>query len=67
LNIIKEIRGGKLNSSEWSKRFSGEGELAETIHRFFKISCRKYGLNRRDFNLSTKHFRRTQQEQLELF
>jgi DNA repair photolyase len=66
LNSIKAIRGGKLNSSEWGKRFSGEGELAETIHKLFKISCRKYGLDKRGFNLSTEHFRKTNSEQMKL-
>lgn len=57
LNSIRDIRGGKLNSSEWGKRFSGEGELAGTIHKLFKITCRKYGLNKRVFNLNRKHFK----------
>jgi DNA repair photolyase len=68
LNSIREIRGGKLNSSEWGKRFSGEGELADTIHKLFKISCRKYGLNKRDFNLTRKHFKVPEKDnQLKLF
>ena len=67
LNSIREMRGGKLNSSEWGKRFTGEGELADTIHNLFEISCRKYGLNKRSFHLSTEHFVRAFPQQLGLF
>lgn len=67
INRIKEIRGGKLNQSEFGKRFSGEGEVADTIHEFFKISCKKYGLNKRSFNLTVENFRRAYKNQLELF
>jgi len=68
ISSIKSIRGGKLNSSEWGVRFKGEGELADTIKNLFKISCRKYGLNKRDFNLTKKHFKVfSQDSQLKLF
>jgi DNA repair photolyase len=67
LNSIREIRGGKLNSSEWGIRFRGEGELADTIHNLFNISCRKYGLNKRTFHLPTEHFIKAFPQQLELF
>jgi DNA repair photolyase len=68
INSIKSIRNGKLNSSEWGERFRGEGELADTIRTLFKVSCKKYGLNKRDFNLTTKHFNSPFiKKQLELF
>ena len=67
LNSIREIRGGKLNSSEWGKRFTGEGELADTVHNLFEISCKKYGLNKRSFHLSTEYFVRAFPQQLGLF
>jgi len=67
INSIKSIRNGKLNSSEWRKRFRGEGELADTVRNLFQISCRKYGLNRRHFNLRTEHFKSNFTKQLQLF
>ena len=67
INRIKDIRGGKLNNSEFGKRFSGEGEFAETIKSLFAISCKKYGLNKRDYQLSVQNFRKKANEQLEMF
>ena len=67
INSIKEVRGGKLNSSEWGKRMTGEGERAETIHKLFHLSCRKYGLNNQRNELTTEKFVRSASEQLEIF
>jgi DNA repair photolyase len=67
INRIKDIRGGKLNNSEFGKRFLGEGEFAETIRRLFSISCSKYGLNKRNYRLSVENFRKKTDEQLEMF
>ena len=67
INSIKEVRGGKLSSSEWKKRMTGEGELAETIHKLFHISCRKYGLNQQKYQPSPKNFIRSTSKQLEIF
>ncbi len=67
INRIKDIRGGKLNHSEFGKRFTGEGEFAGTIKNLFYISCNKYGLNKRDYHLSIEHFRRQVNDQLEMF
>lgn len=67
LNKIKEIRGGKLNESEFFKRFKGEGELAETIQNLFDLSCKKYNLNKARIKLRTDLFRRESKKQLELF
>ncbi len=67
INRIKDIRGGKLNNSEFGKRFSGEGEYAETIKSLFLMSCKKYGLNKRDYRLSIEGFRKKANEQLEMF
>jgi DNA repair photolyase len=67
INSIKEVRSGKLSSSEWKKRMTGEGELAETIHKLFHISCRKYGLNNIKTELTTDNFVRSKSKQLEMF
>jgi DNA repair photolyase len=57
ISSIKSIRGGKLNSSELGVRFKGEGEIARAIESLFKLNCRKYSLNKRSYNLTTKHFK----------
>ena len=67
INSIRAIRNGKLNSYEFGKRFRGEGELADTVRNLFKISCRKYGLNRKHFNVTTEHFKSDFNKQLQLF
>jgi len=67
LNRIKELRGGKLNNSEWGKRFTGEGEIADAINNLFKLSCKKYGLNKKSFNFSNSLFRREISDQFEIF
>lgn len=67
LNSIRSVRDGKLNSSEFGERFSGKGELAETIEKLFQINCRKYGLNRRRYDLTTGKFIRQEDKQLKLF
>lgn len=67
LNRIKNIRGGKLNESEFGQRFHGEGEFADQIRNMFKIQTEKLGLNQESLALSTEHFRRPQEGQLNLF
>jgi DNA repair photolyase len=66
VNKIREMRDGKLNESEFGVRFSGKGELAETIHSLFEISCRKYGLNQESVKLRADLFR-IPSNQLEIF
>jgi DNA repair photolyase len=67
INSIKTIRGGKLNETEFGKRFTGEGELAETIRNLFNLSCRKYKLNSTRIKITNGLFRRNPANQLELF
>ena len=70
LNYLQQIRGGKLNQSEFGKRMSGEGPFAEAIKQRFKLACNRNGLSdsrRTDFNLNTKLFRNTRSNQLDLF
>ncbi len=66
INKIREMRGGKLNDSEFGSRFSGKGELAETIHSLFELSCKKYGLNRERAVLRKDLFKKVN-NQLEMF
>ena len=58
LNRIKEIRGGKLNNSEFGSRMRGEGIYAEQIRSMFHLYSRKENLNQMRTELSVEHFRR---------
>lgn len=42
LHGIAESHGGKLNDSEWSRRSRGSGQMAESIHKLFNISRKRY-------------------------
>ena len=67
INRLKDIRGGELNDSRWGIRMRGEGEIAKAIKELFKLNCKKYGLNRAGLQISTEHFRREPESQLEIF
>lgn len=59
LHRIREIRGGKLNDSNFNSRMRGEGQYADQLRTLHQAACRKAGLNREAFpRLSTEHFRR---------
>lgn len=64
---VRELRGGKLNVSEWGARMRGEGIFAEQIGELFEVVARRVGLNREHRPLSTAHFRRPGGVQLSLF
>jgi DNA repair photolyase len=66
LDRLRKLSGGKLYSSEWGKRMTGDGIFAEQLSTMFDVSARRAGLNTESFNVSTEHFRRPG-EQLTLF
>jgi DNA repair photolyase len=67
--LIREMRGGKDYDSTWGLRQTGSGPYAWMIGRRFEIACEKLGLNARETNLTTEHFRppRPPAVQLDLF
>jgi len=67
LNRIREIRGGKLNDSNFGSRMRGEGIFAEQIEKMFEIASRKAGIPNQRLDLSTASFRRPTGAQLTLF
>ena len=67
INRIRDTRRGKLSDARFTSRLKGEGEIAKTIATLFDINARKYNLTKRWSNLSTEHFRRSHQEQMEIF
>jgi DNA repair photolyase len=67
--LIREMRGGKDYDSTWGLRQTGSGPYAWMIGRRFEIACEKLGLNERETQLTTEHFRppRPSAVQLDLF
>jgi DNA repair photolyase len=43
---IRSMRGGKLNESEFGRRMTGTGEMAEQISNLFRLFRKRYGLER---------------------
>lgn len=58
LNRIRELRGGRLNLSEFGARMRGEGVFAEQLRSIFRVTCRRLGLDHEFPTLSTTSFRR---------
>jgi DNA repair photolyase len=67
LNRLRDMRGGKLNDSNFGSRMKGEGVFAEQIRSMFKLACRKAGIEVGALELSTSAFRRPSGPQLNLF
>jgi len=65
LRRIRNLRGNRLNNSQWHTRMIGEGIFAEQIASLFKIACRRAGIGARPA-LSCESFRRST-TQLRLF
>lgn len=61
LSAIRDIRDGKMNSSEFGDRMRGSGARADQISNLYKLTTRKLGLNKVDSNLSSAHFKRPPQ------
>jgi DNA repair photolyase len=42
LNMIKSCHDGKLNDSDFGRRMSGEGKIAESIQQMFTMACKRF-------------------------
>lgn len=42
LNMIRECHNGQLNDSNFGRRMSGEGKIAESIHQMFRMACNRF-------------------------
>jgi DNA repair photolyase len=58
LGRIRDMRGNRLNNSQWHTRMTGEGVFAEQIASLFKVCCRHAGIGERP-TLSTASFRKS--------
>ncbi|PYK28215.1 MAG: radical SAM protein [Verrucomicrobia bacterium] len=58
LGRIRDMRGNRLNNSQWHTRMTGEGVFAEQIASLFRVGCRHAGIGERPA-LSTASFRKS--------
>jgi DNA repair photolyase len=57
LNLIRDMRGGRLNDPRFGSRMRGEGPYAQLLSARFRAACRRLGLNEgRDNPLDTSQF-----------
>lgn len=42
---IRDVRGGKLNESEFGRRMTGQGEFADQVRALFRVFARRHGLD----------------------
>jgi DNA repair photolyase len=71
LSLIRQMRGGKLNESNFHARFSGQGAYAEMLFKRFTRAAKQYGVSVEKFALDTTKFvapgARQKIQQLSLF
>ena len=67
LNRLKSLKNGQLNRCGFGERFRIEGPYGEQLRQLFEIHARRLGLNQHRKPLETKHFRRPENDQLQLF
>lgn len=67
VNLIADCHDGKLNDSRWGKRISGDGKVAESIHKLFNISVKKFMNDRKMPEFNFDHFNQAAGKQLNLF
>lgn len=68
MNRIRDLRDGHSNNSEWGKRMTGTGVLAQLYRQRFERQCRALGLNvHEEEPLVAGQFRRPGGEQIGLF
>ena len=63
LGTIREVRGGKLNESDFRSRMSGTGPYAEQVHQMFHLFRERLGYTHMR-ELRTEHFRRSEEKQM---
>jgi DNA repair photolyase len=56
--LVRQMRGGKLNESEFGKRMRAEGPIAEQMHQLFNVCREKLGLAKSLPPLSSAAFRK---------
>jgi hypothetical protein len=65
LGTVREVRGGKLNASDFVTRMRGEGPYAEQVRQMFHVFRERLGYGKMR-ELRTEHFRRPGERQMML-
>ncbi len=47
MSLVRQMRGGAAYSSEWGKRMTGEGPVAEVMSQRFHLARTRFGLDRK--------------------
>jgi DNA repair photolyase len=60
LSLVRDTRGGHVNSSKWGERMRGQGPYADLLAQRFRLAVLRFGLNKRarGLGLNTALFRR---------
>ena len=58
MSLVKSVRGGDENDSNFGTRMTGSGPYAWTIGRRFQLAAQRLGLNAKRVKLSTELFKR---------
>lgn len=68
IHHIEGAHGGQVNDTRWGVRMSGEGQMAESIAKLFKLTAARLGLNEDKMPWNTSDFNpRAGEAQLSLF
>jgi len=69
MNIIRDVRGGRANSSVFGERMTGTGEFAKLISQRFKLAVKKAQIeqNHLQFNLDAFSVPEKKGDQMRLF
>ena len=46
MSLVRQMRGGQDYDTQWGKRMTGEGPIADLISRRFDVAQRRFGLDR---------------------
>ena len=58
MSLIRQVRGGRNNRSDFFERMRGTGPIADMIHKRFMVAVKKFGLDRPPRELDTTSFRK---------
>jgi DNA repair photolyase len=69
MSLVRQMRGGAAYQSEWGKRMTGEGPVAEAMRQRFALAKKRYGLDKPLPALDLGQFRKPAEpsDQLQLF
>jgi DNA repair photolyase len=63
-SAIRDMRGGRMNRSDFGERMKGSGPRWETVERLFEIHCRRNGLTTARVGVSKSSARGSRQGEL---